>query len=160
MGKNRLLLQPDKVKNILDLKKFKMKGGSNEDIINIIPYFSGFLATIYFIWAFNKRTEKLAHQKEIMKAGDRGEYKVQAVLTLFEKPNSRYKVYHNIKLGPDTLHTNEYDSVVLGRMEFSTLKLRTMVASGAGLLMLTVGETGYCIRKTAILSLFAIRPAR
>ncbi len=83
-------------------------------LLILSPIFLVFLATIYFIWAFNKRTEKLAHQKEIMKAGDRGEYKVQAVLTPFEKPNSRYKVYHNIKLGPDTLHTNEYDSVVIG----------------------------------------------
>jgi hypothetical protein len=48
MGKNRLLLQPDKVKNILDLKKFKKKGGSNEDIINIIPYFSGFFSNYLF----------------------------------------------------------------------------------------------------------------
>jgi len=49
-----------------------------------------------------------------MKAGNKGEYKVQSILSPLEKPNSRYKVYHNVKLGPDSLHTNEYDSVVIG----------------------------------------------
>jgi len=83
-------------------------------LLTLSPIFLVLLATIYFIWAFNKRTEKLAEQKEIMKAGDKGEYKVQTILTPLEKPNSRYKVYHNIKLGPDALHTNEYDSVVIG----------------------------------------------
>ena len=83
-------------------------------LLMLSPIFLVFLATIYFIWAFNKRTRKLAHQKEIIKAGDRGEYKVQSALTPLEKPNSRYKVYHNVRLGPDALHTNEYDSVVIG----------------------------------------------
>lgn len=83
-------------------------------LLILSPIFLALLATIYFIWAFNKRTRKLAHQKEIIKAGDRGEYKVQSVLTPLEKPNSNYKVYHNIRLGPDALHTNEYDSVVIG----------------------------------------------
>ncbi len=83
-------------------------------LLTLSPIFLVFLATVYFIWAFNKRAEKLAEQKEIIKAGDKGEYKVQSVLTPLEKPNSHYKVYHNIKLGPDTLHTNEYDSLVIG----------------------------------------------
>ncbi|NLU48779.1 MAG: NERD domain-containing protein [Syntrophomonadaceae bacterium] len=49
-----------------------------------------------------------------MKSGDEGEYKVQAVLKALQKPNSQYRVYHNIKLGPDPEHTNEYDTVIVG----------------------------------------------
>lgn len=69
---------------------------------------------LYFIWAFKKRAKQYQTKKEIMKSGDRGEYKVQAVLRVLQKPNSRYRVYHNIKLGPDPEHTNEYDTVIVG----------------------------------------------
>lgn len=71
-------------------------------------------AALYFIWAFKIREKKYKTRKEIMKSGDRGEYKVQAVLRQLQKPNSRYRVYHNIKLGPDPEHTNEYDTVIVG----------------------------------------------
>ena len=69
---------------------------------------------LYFIWAFNKQKKHYETKKEIMKSGDRGEYKVQAVLRTLQKSNSRYRVYHNIKLGPDPEHTNEYDTVIVG----------------------------------------------
>lgn len=72
------------------------------------------LAALYFAWAFKKRERHYHIQKEIMKSGDRGEFKVQAVLRVLEKPNSRYHVFHNIKLGPDSEHTNEYDTVIVG----------------------------------------------
>lgn len=71
-------------------------------------------AAFYFAWAFKKRGKHYQIQSEIIKSGDRGEYKVQAVLKVLEKPNSRYRVFHNIKLGPDAYHTNEYDTVVVG----------------------------------------------
>lgn len=72
------------------------------------------IAAVYFIWAFKKRDQHYQIQKQIIKSGDRGEFKVQAVLRVLEKPNSRYRVYHNIKLGPDAEHTNEYDTLVVG----------------------------------------------
>lgn len=71
-------------------------------------------AAVYFIWAFNVRKKKQGIQKEIIKSGDRGEHKVQAVLRSFEKTGSRYRIYHNIQLGPDSVHTNEYDTVIVG----------------------------------------------
>lgn len=71
-------------------------------------------AAIYFIWAFNIRRKKRGIQKEIIKSGDRGERKVQSVLRSLEKSDSRYRVYHNIKLGPDAVHTNEYDTLIVG----------------------------------------------
>jgi hypothetical protein len=83
-------------------------------ILTLSPIFLVFLAAVYFVWAFKVRTKKMARQKEIIKAGNKGEYKVQSILSPLEKPNSRYRVYHNIKLGPDALHTNEYDSIVIG----------------------------------------------
>ena len=66
---------------------------------------------LYFIWALRKRDRHYQTKKAIMKSGDRGEYKVQAVLRVLQKPNSKYRVYHNIKLGPDPDHTNEYDTL-------------------------------------------------
>lgn len=69
---------------------------------------------LYFIWALRKRDRHYQTKKAIMKSGDRGEYKVQAVLRVLQKPNSKYRVYHNIKLGPDPDHTNEYDTLVVG----------------------------------------------
>jgi hypothetical protein len=85
-----------------------------ETLLMLSPIFLVFLAALYFKWAYKVRRRKFARQKEIMKAGDKGEFKVQSILSPLQNPNSRYKVYHNIKLGPDTLHTNEYDSVVIG----------------------------------------------
>jgi len=70
--------------------------------------------TLYFIWALKIREKQYKTKKEIMKSGDQGEYKVQAVLRVLQKPNSHYRVYHNIKLGPDPEHTNEYDTVIVG----------------------------------------------
>jgi len=72
------------------------------------------MAALYFIWAVKKREKKQHIKKEIMKSGNQGEYKVQAVLRPLERPNSPYRVYHNVKLGPDLLHTNEYDTIVIG----------------------------------------------
>ncbi|MGR6835316.1 nuclease-related domain-containing protein [Syntrophomonas erecta] len=72
------------------------------------------LAAVYFIWAVKKREKRYSIEKEIIKSGNRGEYKVQAVLRALENPKSRYRVYHNIRLGPDAEHTNEYDTVILG----------------------------------------------
>ena len=34
-------------------------------LLMLSPIFLVFLATVYFIWAFNKRTEKLAEQKAV-----------------------------------------------------------------------------------------------
>jgi len=72
------------------------------------------LLAIYFIWTIKKREKRIKAQQEILESGDRGEHKVQTILKSLEKPRSRYKVYHNIELGPDLEHTNEYDTVVVG----------------------------------------------
>lgn len=71
------------------------------------------LITVYFIWSL-KISEKNKIKRQIIKSGDRGESKVQSALKSLEKNNSRYKVYHNIRLGPDESSTNEYDTVVIG----------------------------------------------
>ena len=42
---------------------------------------------LYFIWALRKRDRHYQTKKAIMKSGDRGEYKVQAVLRVLQKPN-------------------------------------------------------------------------
>ncbi|MGI5879838.1 MAG: nuclease-related domain-containing protein [Syntrophomonadaceae bacterium] len=83
-------------------------------LIIISPILIVMMAAIYFIWAVKQREKKQYIQKQIIKSGDQGELKVQAVLRPLEKPNSPYRVYHNVKLGPDLLHTNEYDTIVLG----------------------------------------------
>ena len=83
-------------------------------LIIISPILIVLMAAIYFIWAVKKREKKQHIKKEIMKSGNQGEYKVQAVLRPLERPNSPYRVYHNVKLGPDLLHTNEYDTIVIG----------------------------------------------
>lgn len=72
------------------------------------------IAAIYFILAVKSRDKKNETRKKIIQSGDRGEHKVQQVLAPLEKPKSRYRVYHNVKLGPDPVHTNEYDTVVIG----------------------------------------------
>jgi len=84
-----------------------------QTLIIILPVVLVFFAALYFIWEVRSRKKKNI-KREIMKSGSRGESKVQYVLRTLEKSNSRYRVYHNIKLGPDPLHTNEYDSVVVG----------------------------------------------
>jgi hypothetical protein len=84
------------------------------DLWLITPIILVLGVALYFIWAFKKRSQQYQTKKEIMKSGDRGEYKVQAVLRALQKPNSRYQIYHNIKLGPDPEHTNEYDTVIVG----------------------------------------------
>ena len=71
------------------------------------------LITLYFIWSL-KISDKNKIKRQIIKSGDKGESKVQAVLKGLEKNNSRYKVYHNVHLGPDESNTNEYDTVVIG----------------------------------------------
>ncbi len=68
---------------------------------------------IYSIWALQKRRKEKI-QTKIQKSGDRGEEKVQTTLQRLEKIDKRYKIYHNIKLGPDINHTNEYDTVIVG----------------------------------------------
>lgn len=88
-----------------------------ETLILALPIFLVALAAVFFIWKVKNREKeaiKKEIQKEIMESGDRGELKVQSVLRSLEKRGSRYRVYHNIKLGPDPLHTNEYDTVVIG----------------------------------------------
>ncbi len=49
----------------------------------------------------------------IKESGNKGERKVQATLKGLEKHDKRYKIFHNIKLGPDIEHTNEFDTVVV-----------------------------------------------
>ncbi|NLT20887.1 MAG: NERD domain-containing protein [Syntrophomonadaceae bacterium] len=83
-------------------------------LIILSPILIVLMAALYFIWAVKKREKKQHIKKEIMKSGNQGEYKVQAVLRPLERPNSPYRVYHNVKLGPDLLHTNEYDTIVIG----------------------------------------------
>jgi len=72
------------------------------------------IAAVYFVLAVRARDKKQETQKKIMQSGDRGELKVQKILRYLENPKSRYRVYHNIKLGPDEEHTNEYDTLVVG----------------------------------------------
>lgn len=69
--------------------------------------------TIYCIWALKKKRKKKIWNK-IQKSGRQGEKKVQATLKKLEKNDKRYKIYHNIKLGPSLEHTNEYDTVIIG----------------------------------------------
>lgn len=71
------------------------------------------LIAVYFIWQLKVR-ERGKIKRQIIKSGDKGESKVKNVLRGLEKKNSRYKVYHNIRLGPDITTTNEYDTVVIG----------------------------------------------
>lgn len=71
-------------------------------------------AAVYFIWAFNRREERRLIAREINRSGSQGEHKVQRTLSCLQKPNSQYQVFHNIRLGPDADHTNEYDTVVIG----------------------------------------------
>lgn len=83
-------------------------------IIILSPIILVLCAAVYFWWAVKTRDKKRHIQQQIIKSGDRGEHKVQKILSSLDKPKSRYKVYHNIKLGPDLEHTNEYDTVVIG----------------------------------------------
>lgn len=69
--------------------------------------------TIYCIWALKKKRKKKIWTK-IQKSGKQGEKKVQTTLKKLEKNDKRYKIYHNIKLGPDMERTNEYDTVIIG----------------------------------------------
>ncbi len=68
---------------------------------------------IYCIWALQQRRKQKIRIK-IRKSGDQGEKKVQSTLRSLEKSDKRYKIYHNVKLGPDLEHTNEYDTVIVG----------------------------------------------
>ena len=98
---------------MIDTKKLLRRERNVETLLTILPIIFVLLATLYFIWESHSR-KKRKTKREIMRSGNRGESKVQSVLRTLEKPNSRYRVYHNIKLGPDLLHTNEYDTVVVG----------------------------------------------
>ncbi|HZK44184.1 MAG TPA: nuclease-related domain-containing protein [Syntrophomonadaceae bacterium] len=68
---------------------------------------------IYCIWALKQRKRQKIKTK-IKESGNRGEKKVQTTLKNLEKNSKHYKVYHNIKLGPDLEHTNEFDTVIIG----------------------------------------------
>ena len=72
---------------------------------------------VYSIWTLRvrKRVRKKERISTLIKAsGDAGEKKVQTTLKVLEKSDKRYKIYHNIKLGPDIEHTNEFDTLVVG----------------------------------------------
>ncbi|NLB87910.1 MAG: NERD domain-containing protein [Syntrophomonadaceae bacterium] len=69
--------------------------------------------TIYCIWALKKRRKEKIWTK-IRKSGQQGEKKVQTTLKKLEKNDKRYKIYHNVKLGPNLERTNEYDTVIIG----------------------------------------------
>ncbi|HEX3011605.1 MAG TPA: nuclease-related domain-containing protein [Syntrophomonadaceae bacterium] len=84
-----------------------------DNLILICPIVVVLLLALFFIYKLKLR-EKEETKKQIIKSGDRGEFKVQHTLRVLDKPNSRYKVYHNVNLGPDPLHTNEYDTVIIG----------------------------------------------
>lgn len=81
--------------------------------ILLIPIVVVLLLALFFIYKLKLR-EKEKIKKQIIKSGDRGEFKVQHTLRVLDKPNSRYKVYHNVNLGPDPYHTNEYDTIIIG----------------------------------------------
>ncbi len=83
-------------------------------ILILSPIILVAIAAVIFILAVKSRDKKNETQRKIMQSGDRGELKVQQVLSNLENPKSRYRVYHNIKLGPDDEHTNEYDTLVVG----------------------------------------------
>ena len=85
-----------------------------KEIILFSPILYVSLVSLCFFWIVKLREKKHRIQKQIIKSGDRGEHKVQSALKVLEHPNSRYKVYHNVKLGPDPVHTNEYDTLVVG----------------------------------------------
>lgn len=82
-------------------------------IVLALPILAVTAGLVYILWALKQR-HKSKVKKEIQKSGVKGELKVQSVLRVFEKPGSRYKVYHNVKLGPDVEHTNEYDTIIVG----------------------------------------------
>lgn len=84
-----------------------------DNLILICPIIAVLLLAVFFIYKLKVR-EKEEAKKQIIRSGDRGEYKVQHTLRVLDKPNSRYRVYHNVRLGPDSLHTNEYDTVIIG----------------------------------------------
>lgn len=84
-----------------------------DNLILICPIIAVLLLAVFFIYKLKIR-EKEETKKQIIKSGDRGEFKVQHTLRVLDKPNSRYKVYHNVNLGPDSSHTNEYDTVIIG----------------------------------------------
>lgn len=71
------------------------------------------LIAFYFIWRL-RRSARNKIKQQIIASGDRGEFKVRKVLRSLENRNSRYKVYHNVRLGPDESATNEYDTVIVG----------------------------------------------
>ena len=83
-----------------------------EELIRLLI---GILVVLVFFVLYDKATRKKRnHYKQIQKSGDRGELKVQYSLRALESRRSSYKVYHNVKLGPDPDHTNEYDTIVVG----------------------------------------------
>jgi len=83
-------------------------------LIILSPIVVVLIAAIYFVIAVRKRDKNNMIKKQIMASGDRGENKVRAVIGSLEGPKSKYQVFHNIRLGPDPEHTNEYDTVVVG----------------------------------------------
>lgn len=84
-----------------------------ETFILICPIIAVLLLAFFFIYKL-KLQEKEKTKKQIIKSGDQGEFKVQHTLRVLDRPNSRYRVYHNVNLGPDPLHTNEYDTIIIG----------------------------------------------
>jgi len=103
--------------NKIDMSTSKNFNGKERNVSTILilsPIVLVALASVAIILALKSRDKKNETQKRIMQSGDRGELKVQQVLSNLENPKSRYRVYHNIKLGPDADHTNEYDTLVVG----------------------------------------------
>lgn len=84
-----------------------------DSLILICPIVAVLLLAVFFIYKLKLRAKEET-KKQIIKSGDRGEFKVQHTLRVLDRPNSRYKIYHNVNLGPDPLHTNEYDTVIIG----------------------------------------------
>lgn len=80
--------------------------------IVLSPILLVLMVAVYFYLAL-KRREKRRTLEAILDSGNQGELKVQEVLKTLER-SKRYKVFHNIKLGPDMNNTNEYDSVIVG----------------------------------------------
>lgn len=68
---------------------------------------------VYSICALKARKKQKIYTL-IKASGNEGEKKVQATLKSLEKSDKRYKIYHNIKLGPDIDHTNEFDTLIVG----------------------------------------------
>lgn len=83
-------------------------------ILMLSPIFLVAFTALIFFLVLRSRDKKNETRRKIIRSGDRGEHKVQQVLSSLQKPKSRYRVYHNIKLGPDREHTNEYDTLVIG----------------------------------------------